>query len=419
MSAPALGAPSVSVVLPSFNESGNVAALVSRLDAVFARLGTRAEVLYVDDSTDDTADRVRAAARGARSLDLSVLERTEPAGGLSGAVVTGLLATGGDVVVVMDADLQHPPETLPALLEALGRGADVAVASRRVEGGSSAGLDGWWRQAASLGCSAVARALFPRRLRRCSDPMTGFFALRRSSVQLGRLRADGFKILLELLARHRLHVVEVPLVFADRLTGESKASSEVGRAYLRQVLRLRLQGWSGSRVVRFGAVGAVGAMANLAIMAGLMAAGSGYVVASLVAAEVTIIGNFLVQERLVFADLAGGGRSWNRARWSRAAGWLAFNNTELLVRTPALVLVVEVGRLPELAAQALLLVAAFAVRFGFARGVLYRKRWSLRPSAPAAVQGAAAAAVILPETDLVTGSSAWPEEGQERLVPSA
>ena len=365
----------LTVLIPSFNEADNVQPMVDRLDAVFEQrpdllAAGPVQVLYVDDSTDDTPERVLAAAATAGNLDVCLLHREVPEGGLSGAVAAGLAAARGDVVVVMDGDLQHPPETVPSVIDALTEHVDVVVASRYLDGGSSDGLEGSYRTLVSRLSTIAAKIAFPGRLGACSDPMTGFFALRRDRVDLTRLRPRGFKILLEILASQSLRVAQVPLSFAERFAGESKASLRTGLIYAQQLTLLRLRTWFNSRVLRFAAVGALGTLANLAIMAGLLRSGVHYVPASIVSAEATILGNFLLQERLVFKEA---GR-YAAPRWSRLAGWLAFNNVELLIRTPLLVVLVALTQMHSLLAQTLLLAVAFGVRFLFTEHLLYRLR---------------------------------------------
>lgn len=363
-------------------------------------------MLYVDDSRDDTPERVREAAATARHVDVRVIHRERPVGGLSGAVTTGLAAARGEVVVVMDADLQHPPESVPLLLETLvGQGVDVVVASRYVPGGSCAGLDGVGRTLVSRSSTALARALSPHRLAGCTDPMTGFFAVRAAAVDLGALRPSGFKILLELLALHRLSVAEVPLVFGERLVGDSKASAGRGAEYLAQLVRLRwgsLGGRHGAglrRLVGFGAIGALGTVANLVIFAGLLSLSVNYVVASLVAAELTIAGNFALQEATVFRSLAaesamGLGR--------RAAGWALVNNAELGVRTLALVALVSGLGAAEVPAQAGLIAVAFVARYAISRRFLYRARGSSRTTPVG--EAVASAVEGLPEQRVAAGA---------------
>src|SRR3954451_15735 len=230
---------SVTVLVPTFNESGNVAELVTRVTAVAVAADVQ-EVLFVDDSSDETPAVISEIAQRS-TLPVRLLHRTGPerTGGLSGAVVAGLRVARGDWVLVMDGDLQHPPEDLPRLVRARGD-ADIVVASRYRDGGDAAGLANGRRRLVSSAATRLARTAFPTRLRECSDPMTGFFAVRRRALDVDALHPKGFKILLEILAQHRLRVVEVPFAFADRFSGRSKASMLQGACFVRQLLGLRL-----------------------------------------------------------------------------------------------------------------------------------------------------------------------------------
>jgi dolichol-phosphate mannosyltransferase len=346
------------IVIPTFNEGPNVEELVSRIEK--AMTGRTYEVLFVDDSVDDTPQIIERVA-AASSAPVRLLHRDNPENGLSGAVVEGISAAHGDVCVVMDGDLQHPPELLPTILDATDT-ADVVVASRRIAGGDDAGLADARRKAVSYGATALARTLFPRRLAECTDPMTGYFAVKRHTVDVERLRPRGFKILLEVLCRDPHSVTEVPLRFGERGGGESKATAAQGMRFLSQLFALRFE-----RVTRFALIGAVGAVANLLIMAALVMVGTGYVVAALTAALVTIVGNFLAQERWVFADRRLG--PW----WRRAVGSMGFNAVEAGVRLPVLMFLVEFWLVSSVLAQGLTLAVAFVVRYAFHEVVVYRR----------------------------------------------
>lgn len=357
----------MTVIVPTFNEAPNVAELVRRVGAATRDLD--AELLFVDDSSDDTADVVRAVASTAE-LPVRVIHRDEPVGGLGGAVLEGVRASSAPYFLVMDGDLQHPPELIPALLaRATEPDVDVVVASRYIGDGSSAGLSGVVRQAVSSTSTAVTRAMFPVRLRDCSDPMTGFFAVRRAAVDLTTLRPRGFKILLEILARHPMRVVEVPFVFGSRYAGESKANLAQGIHFMWQLAGLRF-----GRMSRFAIIGGLGAVANVAIVALMTALGSPWLLAAMVAAELTIIGNFLLQERFVFRDLRDEGKS----TWQRFGQSFAFNNIETVVRMPVMWLLVDTMHVAAVLATAITLVVAFVVRFTFHSRVVYRPRRSSR-----------------------------------------
>jgi dolichol-phosphate mannosyltransferase len=230
----------VSLIVPTRNEAGNVSELLVRLGRLPA--GVLGEVVFVDDSDDDTP---AAIAYLAGSVDFAVdVVHREPGmrtDGLSGAVVEGFRRARGEWLAVMDADLQHPPEVLADLFATAGAaGADLVCATRNDAGGDRAGL-GAARDVISKGLTAFARRAFPRRLRGVSDPMSGFFLVRRAAFDPEALRPTGFKILLEILVRAPgLRRAEVGYEFAPRHAGDSKASLREGVVYLRHLARLRL-----------------------------------------------------------------------------------------------------------------------------------------------------------------------------------
>jgi glycosyltransferase involved in cell wall biosynthesis len=233
------GAAEVTVVVPTRDERENVLPLTERLRAVDRE--TPLDVLFVDDSDDDTPAVIRGLA-GRSALHVGVIHRAPNRrdGGLSGAVLAGIRAARTEWICVMDADLQHPPELLRPLLEEAHRAkADVVVASRYCTGGEVGDFTPA-RAALSRFSMVVAKALFPSRLRAVSDPLSGFFLIRRGAVDPAELRPRGFKILLELLVRGSpLTTSEVPFRFGERYAGESKASLREGLRYLRALIELR------------------------------------------------------------------------------------------------------------------------------------------------------------------------------------
>jgi dolichol-phosphate mannosyltransferase len=350
----------VTVIVPTFNERENVAELVARTAAALA--GWDAEVLFVDDSTDDTAAEIERVAVDA-PIPVRVIHRTDNSGGLGGAVVVGLEAAASDVCIVMDGDLQHPPELLPILLERFAQGdTDLVAASRYIGGGDTSGLGTAVRFGVSRVATWLTRAMFPIRLARSTDPMTGFFLVDRRQLDLAMLQPQGFKILLEILARNDLRIAEVPMEFGERRHGTSKASLRQGATFIAHLARLRF-----GKMSLFALIGVIGAAANLGIMWALTAAGVPYVWAAIIGAEVTIIGNFLLQERFVFADM----RTDARALGIRFASSFAFNNVEAALRIPVMALMVESWHISSVLATALSLIVAFFARFLFHSLVVY------------------------------------------------
>jgi dolichol-phosphate mannosyltransferase len=222
----------MSVIVPAWNEAENIPQLVPRVAA--ALHGRAWEMLIVDDGSLDGTTNVCEAL--VRQYPVRLLVRNPPMHGLSGAVLDGIAATTGATIVVMDADLQHPPERIPALLDALDGGADFALGSRYVPGGST---DGQWtvfRKINSLVATVLARP-FAGPVR---DPMSGFFALRRHTFsQARRLTPLGYKIALELMCKCQVkRVQEVPIHFGLRTRGESKLNLKQQFRYLEHLSRL-------------------------------------------------------------------------------------------------------------------------------------------------------------------------------------
>lgn len=229
----------LSVVIPTRNEADNIPALFARIDAALG--GIRYEIIVVDDSDDETPRVVERERSTGRPVRLIHRDGPDRLGGLGSAVVEGFRAARGRYLACLDADLQHPPEKVPELVAEL-KEADVAVASRYIPGGNPGGLAGPVRRLGSVGAKWLAQTVVPN-ARRSSDPLGGFFALRRAAIEGVELRPVGFKILLEVLARgHVHHIAEVPYRFQPRQSGQSKANFNQMKLYLRHLARLRF-GW--------------------------------------------------------------------------------------------------------------------------------------------------------------------------------
>jgi dolichol-phosphate mannosyltransferase len=353
----------LSIIVPTYNEAPNVAELVRRV-ATETR-GIDAEIIFVDDSTDDTPDVIREVAASA-AVPVRLLHRDHRTGGLGGAVLEGFAAAEADACLVMDGDLQHPPEEIRDLYARFTRGdVDVVIASRYAGDGTSVGLADRTRVLVSKVSTALTRAMFPVKLKDVTDPMTGFFLIDRRTVDAASLKPRGFKILLEILARKNLRIAEVPFNFAGRHAGESKASLRQGLHFLTQLTALRF-----GKMSLFAVIGGMGALANIAIVWALTSLGVNYIVAAIIASEVTIIANFLLQERFVFHDMRGEASGV----WARFAKSFTFNNAELLIRIPIVALMVSGGHISAVIATGITLIVAFIVRFVFHSLVVYAPR---------------------------------------------
>jgi dolichol-phosphate mannosyltransferase len=235
---PAQGQVEFSLVVPTRNESHNLAELIGRLTpAIASEVGNSYEIIVVDDDSPDKTWQV-AAAMAASDSHVVALRRMDERG-LATAVVRGWQAAHGKLLGVIDADLQHPPEVTAQLIAAMRAGADLAVASREAEGG---GVSDWslLRLLISRGSRALGKLLLPGVLGLVSDPMTGFFVIRRTAIQDLLLAPCGYKILVEVLVRARIQsIVEVGYVFRSRQRDQSKASVQVFVDYVHHLFRLR------------------------------------------------------------------------------------------------------------------------------------------------------------------------------------
>ncbi|MBL8159749.1 glycosyltransferase [Candidatus Saccharibacteria bacterium] len=310
--------PLTTIIVPTFNEADNVLLLVGRIRLALS--GRPVEVLFVDDSPNlDTIKAVTAARVLYRTPTFHVRmyhrEGDARHGGLSGAVTDGILRARSEQIIVMDGDLQHPPEVLPRMIEAAeaqnaaGVSPDVVIASRYCAGGDAGGLDGGIRHFVSRGSTFLAKAFFPKRLRGVTDPMTGFFLFRREAIDLGLLRPKGFKILLEMLARHSsLNVTEVPFEFAERTAGESKGSFKQGMLFMGQLAVLKHVNSIDSvaripRFVQFGLIGGGVFAAGLALLALLVERlGMSPVYANGIVLVVTFLLNYLLNKNITWRD---------------------------------------------------------------------------------------------------------------------
>lgn len=307
----------LAIVVPTFNERGNVAALIERLDHVLEGIGW--EVIFVDDaSPDGTADAVRAMAR--HDPRVRVIQRIGRRG-LSSACIEGMCATAAPVAAVMDGDLQHDEALLPRMLATLrdDPSLDLAIGSRFVAGG---GTGEWDRDRVAK--SALATRLSRHVLRTgLSDPMSGFFAIRTEVLRtlVPQLGGIGFKILLDIMSAgpRPLAFVELPFTFRARHAGESKLDHVVAMEYLIALYDRRMGRVVPVRFAMFSAIGALGAGVHMAVLTlAYVVAGASFVAGQIVATLVAMTFNFFLNNALTYRD--------RRLRGARAlfGGWLAF-----------------------------------------------------------------------------------------------
>src|SRR5579859_818588 len=296
----------LSVIVPTYRESKNIAEMVRPLTELLDRsFPHRYEIIVVDDNSPDRtwelAHRLTADYPSLRVM------RREHERGLSTAVIRGWQAARGDILAVIDADLQHPPEVTLDLCKVMDRGADIAVATRYIEGG---GVSDWsiFRRFISRGAQLIGWVVLPGVVGRVTDPMSGCFMGRRGAIQGVDLHPLGYKILIEVLGRGQCRWIgEVPYVFRERDHGESKVTRTVYVDYLRHLLRLRFSALPISRFVRFAAVGCSGVVVDMGLLFLLSdptMLGWGLTRSKLIASEVALINNFVWNDAWTFGDIS-------------------------------------------------------------------------------------------------------------------
>jgi len=277
-----------SIIIPTYNEHESITPLLKK---IHQQVGERNyEVIFVDDdSRDGTADLINSLSG---SYPVRVVVRKGKRG-LATAVADGFGYSQSPVMVVMDADLQHPPEVIPALLQAMDSGADIAVASRYVPGGGNLGWSKT-RQVISNGAILLSHLLLPSS-RRVKDPMSGFFALKRGVAEKLKLEPIGYKILLELIE------------------GKSKLNLNQQKEYLKHLLSLMRRSGEMLRFLKFALVGGSGVLVNEGTRLILTRyAGLAYPydnIAQPIGIELSIVTNFLLNNYFTFRDRRGDGAS--------------------------------------------------------------------------------------------------------------
>ena len=293
----------LSLILPTFNESGNISEIIRVLsDLLDSAWAGRYELIVVDDNSPDRTWKI-ALELTKQYPQLKVLHR-ETEKGLSTAVIRGWQAGQGEILGVIDADLQHPPEILLQLLAEMERGADLAIASRHVEGG---GVSEWSmiRRFLSRGAQMLGLVILPEVINRLSDPMSGFFMVRRSAIAGVTLSPVGYKILIEVAARGKIRWIgEVGYVFRERQAGESKVTWKQYLEYLQHLIRLRLS--LSSRFIQFCLVGLTGVvldMGFLFLLSDPSMLAWPLTRSKIIASELAIINNFLWNDLWTFGDI--------------------------------------------------------------------------------------------------------------------
>jgi dolichol-phosphate mannosyltransferase len=290
----------ISVVIPTYKEADSIQEVIRRSGSALAQSGEEYELIVVDDNSGDGTAELAEELSG--EFHVRVLRRAGRLG-LATAVVDGWKLAKGDMLGVIDADLQHPPEILVALATALRQSnADLAVASRYIAGGGTSDWE-FARRMISSGATHMAATVLPLKLSAVSDPMSGMFVVRAAAISDAKLLPLGYKILLEVLARGRIqHVVEVPYEFEERTVGASKLGARQYAEYLAHLVRLAFATGQFRAWVLYSLVGLTGAVLDIGLIYWLAqhsAASVLWVVP--LAVEAALLWNFLWNQYATFA----------------------------------------------------------------------------------------------------------------------
>lgn len=313
----------LSVVIPTYKERNNVENVVNILSGLLDKtIPGNYELIVVD---DDSPDRTWEVAENLIPdyPQLRVMRRQEERG-LSSAVIRGWQGARGSILGVIDGDLQHPPEVLIQLWQKIEQGADLAVASRHVEGG---GVSSWSviRRFLSRGAQVLGLVILPEVVGRVSDPMSGYFMVRRNAIANTTLNPIGYKILLEVIGRGQIgEIGEAGYIFRERTEGESKVTWKQYVDYIQHLIRLRLStgrigkisqkvNFPVGRFLRFGAVGLSGVFVDMLILY-LLSDPTTLALpltrSKILAGEIAIFNNFLWNDAWTFADVSIQQKGW-------------------------------------------------------------------------------------------------------------
>ncbi len=346
---------SATIIIPTYNEAENLPELIQRIRQC---TNSNCNILVVDDDSSD------GTAQIAESLGCVTVNRRGKQKGLSASVIDALRQNNTDNAVIMDADLQHPPEALPRLLEALET-YDFVIMSRYVEGGGCREWD-FDRKVISRGANLVARLLHPK----THDLVSGFFGLSCKGLpELSTVNTRGFKIMLELLVRGKWHsVAELPYMFEPRTKGESKLSKQRITDYVLQLIDLYFYKF---RLLRFGVVGASGAVIGLAILYTLTEfAGLYYLVSAVIAIVCASTNNYFFNNMWTFREKRRRGKGhiagWLNYQWMSAGGDGAYLGL--------LALLTSVLGVWYMLSSAISLIALFGLKYLFANKVIWRTK---------------------------------------------
>ena len=357
----------ISIIIPTYKEKENINSLVERIHNSLSKYDY--EIVIVDDNSADGSEELVADL--AKKYPVKILVRKNKRG-LSSAVVDGITSTDSDFVIVMDADLQHPPEVLPDIVKAL-ESHDFVMGSRYIKGGSP----GEWKLSRKI-VSKVATLMALPIAPKVKDRMSGFFGFKRAIVDTATLSPTGWKIGLEILVRSKFKAVtEVPYTFVPRARGESKLSRRIMGEYVRQLIDLYSYKY---QILNFMVVGGIGYVINLVLYNFLLLVPAlkniqwnwlgenqhNYLLPFIISSLVAMVSNYFLNRVSTF-------KGWKEQK-SGFGRYMVMGIATLFLDMGLLVLFVKYGHFPYVPAAALAILIAFIVRFIIARSWVWKTK---------------------------------------------
>lgn len=286
----------ISLIIPTYNEKENISNLLKKLITEFKTIKADYEIVVVDDNSPDGTGKI-VDTFSQKNKRILIIHRGGK-NGLSSAVIDGIRKSSGNIICVMDADFSHPPEKIKELFNSIKGGKDLVIGSRHVRGGK---ILGWnmKRKAMSKFATILARPLT-----KAKDPMSGFFMFKKNIINLEKINAKGFKILLEVLikGKHK-NMGEVPIVFINRKEGKSKASMKEIVFYLQNLFGYYLENRIVRQIAKFLVVGASGVVINLLVYyLSYLFFNLSYVYSSIIAFLFALTSNYLINKTWTFSE---------------------------------------------------------------------------------------------------------------------
>ncbi|TGL59014.1 glycosyltransferase [Leptospira sarikeiensis] len=322
--------PKISVLLPSYNEAGNIEPCINNIIKILN--DTSHEIIVIDDNSPDKTWQIVEQIHEKNPRVKLIRRMTEK--GLSSAIITGMNSAEGEYFFVMDADMQHDENLLPVMIDHLDKGSDVIVGTRYANGGST-GKWSFLRKFLSIVATSFAKFFLHISI---SDPMSGFFGIKREVYFKNgeNINPRGFKILLEILGRNGngLKVSELPFHFRNRLHGETKINNSIARSFLVAVLDLRFGKWVSSTFLLYSLVGLSGVLVNLLGFMFFESIGVGdlntgikflpvFPISVFFGIELSIISNFILNNYFTFYET-------RYEKWAAVRGFIIFSGVSAL-----------------------------------------------------------------------------------------